>query len=143
MKNIIVILAITVYFTLSQAFAEVGKLGEPNNVSRVIAVEMTFNRFNPSEINVKRGETIKFILKNISKKKHEFMIDTMDNLKKHAEMMRKYPDMEHTESNMVTVASGKTGELIWQFTEVGTIDFACPMHGHSKGMRGKIIVTDN
>ena len=30
--------------------------------------------------------------------------------------------------------SGKTGELVWQFTKAGTVDFACPLPGHFKGM---------
>ncbi len=121
--------------------SSVGKPGDPNNVSRTIVLQMTFNRFKPSKINVKRGETIKFIFKNTSEKKHEFMIGTMSELKEHAKMMRKHPDMEHTEPNQVTVNSGESRELVWEFTEVGTIPFACPRHGHFKGMRGEIKVT--
>ncbi len=121
--------------------SSVGKPGDPNNVSRTIVLQMTFNRFKPSKINVKRGETIKFIFKNTSEKRHEFMIGTMSELKEHAKMMRKHPDMVHTEPDQVTVNSGESRELVWKFTEVGTIPFACPRHGHFKGMRGEIKVT--
>jgi uncharacterized cupredoxin-like copper-binding protein len=150
MKNIMIVSAIALYLVSSTVFADashgenessVGKAGDPNNVSRSIVLQMTFNRFKPSKINVKRGETIKFVLKNISKKKHEFMIATMTELKKHAKMMRKHPDMEHDESNKVTVNSGERRALVWQFTEVGTVDFACPKSGHFKGMRGEIKVS--
>jgi len=149
MKNIMIVSAITLYLASSTVFADashgengtsVGKPGDLNNVSRSIVLQMTFNRFKPSKINVKRGETIKFILKNISKKKHEMMIGTMTVLKQHAKLMRKHPDMEHDEPNKITVGSGESRELVWQFTEVGTVDFACPRYGHFKGMRGEIKV---
>ena len=110
-------------------------------VSRTIEVTMEDNRFKPSEINVKQGETIKFMLKNTGKKKHEMVIGTPEELDKHAKMMKKFPDMEHSdEPNMITVDPGKTGELIWQFTEAGTVNFECPLPGHSKGMRGTVLV---
>jgi len=139
----------TLYLISSTVFADarheekessVGKPGDLKNVSRSIVLQMTFNRFKPSIINVERGETIKFVLENTSKKKHEFMIGAMAELKEHAKMMRKHPDMEHDESNKVSVDSGESRELLWQFTEVGTVDFACPRYGHFKGMRGEIKV---
>ena len=158
MKNIIILFVIALNLSSVPVFADVnrihkhghgygesgssvGKPGDPNNVSRTIVLEMTFNRFKPSKVNVKHGETIKFIIKNTSKKRHELMIGTMAKLKEHAKMMRNHPDIEHIEPNQVTVASGKTEELVWQFTKVGIIDFACPRHGHFKGMRGEINVT--
>ena len=149
MKSIMIISAIALYLASSTVFADashakngssVGKPGDPNNASRSIVLQMTFNRFKPSKINVKRGETIKFVLNNISKKKHEMMIGTMAELKEHAKMMRKHPDMKHDEPNKVSVDSGESRELVWQFTEVGTVDFACPRYGHFKGMRGEIKV---
>ena len=54
----------------------VGSPGDPAKVSRTIEITMVENRFKPSEINVKQGETIKFVLKNAGKKKHEMMIGT-------------------------------------------------------------------
>jgi uncharacterized cupredoxin-like copper-binding protein len=42
---------------------------------------------------------------------------------------------------MVTVAPGKTGEVIWQFTKAGKIDFACLQPGHyDAGMKGIVDV---
>jgi len=89
---------------------------------------------------VKQGETIKFRLKNAGKKKHEMVIGTPEELDKHANMMKKFPDMEHSEPNMITVDPGKTGELIWQFTEAGTVNFECTLPGHFKEMRGTVLV---
>lgn len=120
--------------------AIVGKPGNPENVSRTIELQITFKHFKPSKVNVKKGETVKFVLKNVSEKEHEIMIGTIKELKEHAKAMRKNPDWVHVDPNQVTVEAGKTGELIWQFTEAGTIPFACPRHGHFKAMRGEITV---
>jgi uncharacterized cupredoxin-like copper-binding protein len=98
-------------------------------------------KFTPAKINVKRGETIRFVVRNAGQIKHEMVIGSMAELKEHAEMMRTMPGMEHAEPNMVTLDPGKTGELIWQFTKAGTFDFACLQPGHFEaGMMGKVSV---
>lgn len=133
--------------TVAQAYqdneegsAAVGQLGDPGKVSRTVEITLADNRFKPDEIKVKQGETVKFVLRNTGKKKHEMMIGSVAQLDKHAKMMKQYPDMEHSDPGMVSVDPGKSGELVWQFTEAGTVNFACPLPGHYKGMRGKIIV---
>ena len=120
----------------------VGKPGNPGKVSRTIDVEMSDTmRFSPADIKVKRGETIKFLLKNSGKLKHEMVLGSIDELKEHAALMQKFPEMEHADPNMVSVDPGKTGELVWQFTKAGTYDFACLQPGHFEaGMVGKVAV---
>ena len=144
MKRILLVSALTcVISTGAFADEEAASPGNPGNsaqVSRTIEVTMEDNRFKPSEINVKQGETIKFMLKNTGKKKHEMVIGTPEELDKHAKMMKKFLDMEHSEPNMITVDPGKTGELIWQFTEAGTVNFECTLPGHFKEMRGTVLV---
>ena len=122
--------------------AAAGKPGDLKKVSRSIRVSMSDNmRFTPSRINVKRGETIKFMVKNIGKIKHEIVIGSMAELKEHAELMRKFPDMEHAEPNQLTLDPGKSGILVWKFTKAGTVDFACLQPGHFEaGMVGKVAV---
>jgi uncharacterized cupredoxin-like copper-binding protein len=117
-----------------------GKPGDPQKVSRTIEVDMTdAMRFKPATIKVKRGETIRFLVRNTGKVKHEMVLGTIKELKEHAELMRKFPEMEHADPNQVSVEPGKTGELIWQFTRAGTFDFACLQPGHFEaGMVGKI-----
>lgn len=117
-----------------------GKPGDPQKVTRTIEVDMTdAMRFKPATIKVKRGETIRFLVRNTGKVKHEMVLGTIGELKKHAELMRKFPEMEHADPNQVVVEPGKTGELIWQFTRAGTFDFACLQPGHFEaGMVGKI-----
>ncbi len=120
-----------------------GKPGESNKVSRTVAVTMNDNmRFTPSSITVKRGDTVRFEVRNDGKLKHEFVIGTMKDLKAHAQMMRMMPGMQHSDENMLSVDPGKKADLIWQFTRSGTFDFACLVPGHFEaGMRGKIAVS--
>ena len=120
-----------------------GKPGDPGKVTRNVAVEMNdAMRFRPDDIRVKRGETIRFIVRNIGKQKHEMVLGTIKELKEHAELMRKFPVMEHADPNQVSVDPGMTGELVWQFTKAGTFTFACLVPGHFEaGMVGKIRVS--
>jgi uncharacterized cupredoxin-like copper-binding protein len=123
--------------------AALGKPGDPGKVTRSIRVEMSdAMRFKPASIKVKRGETIRFIVRNTGKVKHEMVLGTIEELKEHAEAMRKFPEMEHADPNQVSVEPGKTGELVWQFTKAGTFDFACLVPGHFEaGMVGKVRVS--
>lgn len=119
-----------------------GKPGNINKVTRTMTVDMNDNmRFSPEKITVKKGETIKFVVKNSGKIKHEMVLGSINKIKEHAAMMKKMPTMEHAEENMVTVDPGKTGEIVWQFTKAGKLDFACLQPGHFEaGMKGKIAV---
>lgn len=122
--------------------SNVGKPGDPAKVDRTIEVVMDDSmRFTPANIAVKKGETIRFFVKNTGKVPHEMVIGSMKELKTHAEMMRKMPQMQHAEPNMVTLQPGQRGGLVWQFDQPGTVDFACLIPGHMEaGMVGKIVV---
>jgi uncharacterized cupredoxin-like copper-binding protein len=73
---------------------------------------------------------------------HEFVLGDPKTLKEHAEVMRRFPDMEHDDPNMARLAPGGTGSLIWKFTRAGTVDFACLIPGHYEaGMKGSIRVS--
>lgn len=120
----------------------VGRPGDPAKVDRTIEVVMGDDmRFAPAQITVKAGETIRFFVRNSGKVKHEMVIGSLKELKAHAEEMRKMPGMKHAEPNMVTLGAGKRGGMVWQFTEAGTVDFACLIPGHFEaGMRGTVRV---
>ncbi len=123
-------------------------MGEPGDLKarniRTIEVAMTDQmRFKPALINVAKGQTVKFVVKNSGEIKHEFVLGTADELTKHAAVMEKFPEMEHDDPNAVSVEPGKSAELVWRFTKAGTweIGFACLIPGHfSGGMKGKISV---
>ena len=121
----------------------IGQPGKATKVSRTITVDMTDTmRFSPAEITAKQGETIKFVVKNSGKLKHEMVLGSEKDLNEHAEVMKKNPEMEHADDNMVTVQPGKSGEIIWQFTKAGKVRFACLQPGHyDAGMKGVVAVS--
>lgn len=119
-----------------------GIAGDPAKASRTVEIRMTdAMRFTPSTIQVKRGETVRFVLRNDGRMLHEMVIGTKAALEEHAAAMRKFPDMEHDEPYMAHVSPGKTGEIVWQFNEGGEFGFACLIPGHFEaGMVGNIAV---
>jgi uncharacterized cupredoxin-like copper-binding protein len=79
-------------------------------VTRTVTVDMSDTmRFNPASMTVKEGEVIRFVVKNSGKLKHEMVIGSASELKEHAQLMAKFPEMEHAEPNQVAVTPGKTG----------------------------------
>jgi len=124
--------------------AEIGEPGDPKQVIRTFRLSAgDDNKFRPAVFTVRAGETIKFVLKNEGKLKHEMMIGTQDELKEHAAAMAKNPEMEHDDPNAVSVQPGKTGELVWKFTKPGEVHFGCLVPGHYEGgMVGKVIVNN-
>ena len=119
-----------------------GIAGDPKRVTRTIEMRMTDQmRFEPAVINVKEGETIRFVHRNVGKVMHEMVIGTRADLEQHAELMRKHPGMEHDEPHMSHVGPGKRGEMVWMFNRAGEFEFACLIPGHFEaGMRGVIKV---
>jgi uncharacterized cupredoxin-like copper-binding protein len=98
-------------------------------------------RYTPSEIQVKKGETVRFVVKNVGKVRHELSLGTEKELLEHLEQMKKNPGMEHDEPSKITLDAGKQGEIVWQFTKAGTVNFACLMPGHFEaGMKGQVKV---
>ena len=120
----------------------IGKPGVASKASRTVQIDMSdAMRFSPARVSVRQGETVRFVVKNSGKLKHEMVLGTEKELKEHAEVMKKYPEMEHADENMVTVAPGQSGEIVWQFTRTGRIDFACLQPGHyDAGMKGAVRV---
>ncbi|GER21246.1 hypothetical protein APR50_33615 [Variovorax paradoxus] len=121
----------------------IGKPGLAAKATRTINVDMADNmRFTPADISVTQGETVRFVIKNSGQIKHELVLGTEKELKEHYEAMKKNPEMEHADPNMVTLAGGKTGEIVWQFTKAGKVDFGCLQPGHyDAGMKGAVKVS--
>lgn len=127
----------------NEAEKSFGRTGNPKQVTRTIEVDMSDRmRFSPDSLSVRQGETVKFVVKNSGKILHEFVLGSLAELKSHAELMKKFPGMEHDEPYMAHVAPGKTATIIWQFTRNGEFHFGCLLPGHFEaGMVGKINVT--
>jgi uncharacterized cupredoxin-like copper-binding protein len=121
-----------------------GRAGDPSQVDRTLTLDMKDEmRFIPATLEVRQGETIKFVVRNTGKIMHELVIGTLQDLQEHAALMKKFPDMEHDEPYMAHVKPGTTGEIVWQFSREGQFHYACLIAGHFEaGMIGKIAVAD-
>ncbi|WP_046113916.1 cupredoxin domain-containing protein [Aquincola tertiaricarbonis] len=119
-----------------------GIAGRPEAVRRTVAVKMLDSmRFEPAQLRVALGETLRFRVANTGRAMHEFVIGTREENRAHAELMMKFPDMEHDEPWMAHVPPGRTGELVWHFNRAGQFEFACLIAGHYQaGMVGHITV---
>ncbi|WP_417707885.1 cupredoxin domain-containing protein [Pseudomonas sp.] len=119
-----------------------GIAGDASEVDRSIEMRMTDQmRFTPDNLQIRQGETIRFVHHNDGQMLHEFVIGTRQTLDEHAAMMLRFPGMEHDEPYMAHVPPGQVGEMIWTFNRAGEFDFACLIAGHYQaGMVGTIHV---
>jgi uncharacterized cupredoxin-like copper-binding protein len=119
-----------------------GQEGDPDKITRTIRLVMSDNmRFTPAALTVHRGETVRLTVVNKGKVLHELVLGTPEDLASHAELMKKFPGMEHEAPNMAHVKPGTAGEIVWQFTQPGRFEFACLIPGHFEaGMVGSVTV---
>lgn len=122
-----------------------GEPGDPMTTMRTVNISMReadgAMLYVPNRIEVRQGEEIRFVVTNDGVMPHEFVLaSTQENLK-HAELMKKYPDMEHDDPNSKTLQPHTTAEVLWRFSKRGEFEFACLIPGHREaGMLGKIVV---
>ena len=119
-----------------------GRPGDPRKVKRVISMDMSdAMRFFPDSVSVKRGDTVRFELRNSGQLPHEMVIGTMDELKKHVLAMKQNPHHDHGAAHAAHVQPGATSRVVWQFTKPGEFHYACLVPGHFEaGMIGTIVV---
>ena len=128
----------------AHAFAA-GEPGDPKKAFRVIEMLMTDGpgtmAYTPARLEIKKGEQIKFVLKNVGMVDHEFLIDSFANNAKHKKEMEKTPEMAHHEPNGTRLSPNTTAEILWRFTKTGAFEFACLIPGHYEtGMKGTLVV---
>ena len=115
-----------------------GEPGNPDNVVETIEVSALDElEFDPSEIEVTAGDTIEFLVTNEGQADHEFVLGDAGDHGEHAEM-------GHADAYATgVIPPGETKSLIWTFTEVSEVGFACHIDGHdSQGMTGTISVSE-
>jgi uncharacterized cupredoxin-like copper-binding protein len=122
-----------------------GEPGNPKRPARIVQVTMRESDgkmvFIPDRIEVRRGEQIKFMLRNNGELDHEFVLATRQENDKHAEEMKNNPDMEHDDPNSKRLKPKKEGTIVWRFTRRGEFEYGCLIPGHREaGMAGIVIV---
>lgn len=135
-----------------------GRPGEDRHVSRNVELRMGEMYFEPANLEVTPGETIRFVVINEGDAVHEFNIGTPENWDAHLAEMERMVDegmidfdridharmrqmgMMHADPNAVLLEPGERAEIIWRFPDHATeIGFACNVPGHREsGMVGQI-----
>ncbi|CAN7490719.1 cupredoxin domain-containing protein [Pararhizobium sp. LjRoot238] len=124
----------------------VGEPGKKANATQTIRITMKETEdgkmiFTPAVFKVRKGQTVTFAIKNAGELDHEFVLDQEDKIMEHKAVMEKFPEMEHDDPNAIRLATGKSGEIIWKFTNDGTFKIACLVPGHyDAGMHGDVTV---
>tara|TARA_R110002020_G_scaffold266991_1_gene482092 strand:- start:300 stop:797 length:498 start_codon:yes stop_codon:yes gene_type:complete len=124
----------------------VGEPGEKSKATQTIRVTMKETEdgrmiFTPSEFKVRKGQTIRFTIKNAGELDHEFVLDDEKGVMEHKALMEKFPEMEHDDPNAIRLEPGKSGEIVWKFTNDGVFKVACLVPGHyDAGMHGDVTV---
>ena len=125
-----------------------GKPGMAGEVTRTIHVDMRDMAYSIREIEVKEGETVRFVLVNSDEVEHDFTLGPPDLQARHRQEMAKMMDndmdmsMHHKDPNAVFAMPGEKKELIWKFAAGHNLEFGCNVPGHYEaGMKGKIGVT--
>jgi len=122
-----------------------GSPGKESEVTRTVEVSASdAMRFTPGKLDVKRGETIKFIVKNVGRVKHEFSIGDRASQRAHASMMKQMPGMDHGDDpNTISVDPGQTKVILWKFDKrpASPLEIACHEPGHYEaGMKMTVLL---
>jgi uncharacterized cupredoxin-like copper-binding protein len=129
----------------NDAHFSAGVPGDPGKPARTVFVTMLEDgkkmSFKPAVVTVRKGEQIRFVLGNDGVEDHEFVLATKAENRKHGELMKKFPEMEHDDPNAKRLAPYSNGEILWKFTKTGQFEYACLIPGHYEaGMVGRVIV---
>ena len=153
MKKLILIFFLIPNILFASSMKMIGEKGKLSEISRTIEIKMYDNYFEPNEIKIRKGETIKFIVSNYGELVHEFNIATKEMHIKHQpemmkmveheilladridkekmkEMAKKDHSMAHSHSNSVLLEPNEIGEIIWKFSTTANLEVACNVPGH-------------
>jgi len=125
--------------------------------TRTVEVTLGDMYFEPRSLEVKAGETVRFVVINKGQVAHEFNLGDAAMHAAHQKEMLAMAQMDHSkmghggmdhgnmggmqhdDPNMVMVQPGQRGELTWTFSRSAPIEFACNVPGHYQaGMVGKL-----
>jgi uncharacterized cupredoxin-like copper-binding protein len=79
--------------------------------------------YKPKAIEVKRGEQVRFVIRNDGHEDHEFLLDSTEANLKHAEVMKKNPGMEHAEPNGIQLRRTSPARLSGSLPKPGRSSF--------------------
>ena len=137
-----------------------GEAAPAAKATRTVEVVLQDISFSPKALDVKAGETVRFVLVNKGQLLHEFNLgDAAMHAEHQKQMMQMQASgmlnatgmgkmdhgamghgdmsnmgnmggMKHDDPNSVLVGPGKTAELTWTFSKATGLEFACNIPGH-------------
>lgn len=116
--------------------------GAPESPTSTVEVTMRDdNTYEPPEIEVIAGETVRFVIKNAGKLRHEFLIGTVAQHKEHETLMaegEQHGGQHGGELPGLSLAPGEEQDFTYTFSSKKELIFGChePQHFES-GMRGE------
>ena len=120
--------------------------GTPSGAAspRVIGVTMTEGRrFEPDSIELSRGETVRFEVRNAGAIRHEFFIGDEDAQADHEAEMVQMGGMAHDDVNGISVEPGETKLLEHTFDDADGVLIGCHVTGHyAAGMTATVSMGD-
>lgn len=113
----------------------------PAPAARNVAIEMNEMGCSPAEVTAAPGDTIRFTARNPTKVARDLAVGPVEELKAHAEMVRKFPGMQGGKGSRVSVKPGRSADLAWKATRAGRFVIACAPPGHFDASgAGQIVV---
>lgn len=105
---------------------------------RVVEITVRHSRFSVSELEVERGQTVRFVVRNEDPIDHELIVGPMAvQLRHESGRERWHPPVP----GEVSVPLFSTADTTYTFDEPGTVWFGCHLPGHwAYGMQGRIEV---
>ncbi|MCA1692804.1 MAG: plastocyanin/azurin family copper-binding protein [Acidimicrobiales bacterium] len=105
-----------------------------------LVVDVHYSKFSVSEVQVRKGQTVRFVIRNHDPIPHELIVGDQAVQDRH----ERGTEAHHGDRpGEVSVPAGATAETTFAFTatEPGTLLFGCHLPGHwTYGMRGTIRV---
>lgn len=140
MKKLLTLLLVGLFGALSLVACSGGGDGP-----RTIDVEtLDSMSYDPAEIQVEAGETVRFVVSNPGTATHEFVLGDESIQMEHEEQAGTGMDhgsMADSDLPALTLAPGDTQTVEVTFDEPGTILYSCHQVGHyDQGMVGTITV---
>ena len=132
-------LVVTAGYGLGAAVAGAsgGRIVGPGLVT--VHVDIHYSHFRVDAERVRPGTLVRFVVRNHDPIDHEFVIGPPSV---HAKHMRGTERTHPPVPGEVSVGPGTTGETVYRFDRVGSVEYACHLPGHmAYGMVGDITVT--
>ena len=126
----------------SEAATSFGSPGAVDEADRTIEVRALDDlSFDPADVAVDAGETIRFVVTNEGDAPHELVIGDAAYQEEHEEAMEHAGGHSSVTGNAISLEPGEVSEIVWTFSEPGEVLYACHVEGHYEGgMVGTVTV---